>query len=416
MLIPGDMNIQGLALLGGLQGEGDESPAFGTRMFDTDGDGQNDLFLVDSDGDGAVDGVVRGIDTDNDGLLDTFVQYNEDGEIEALGRIDPETREFEVIDTDAEDFEDTLSSLGLGDSAAPEDALFTSFDDPYLIESFGTFGEEVPETSEPLAEASGVGLNEVDETDLGSLDSAAAADGQDAASAQADGSSGTDAPDEPVAEVTPRVVEIEDYAGDGSDLHAKIDQDGDGLADDDQKLFQTSDGTWHGDINRDGSSEEVAFDRDQDGRIESVDTTGQGSTTDTVDAERVAAPESDNIVDRHPGEDDFRVEEAQAASEAGWTSDAGGDAPDPSADGWQVTDADADAGVLADDSAGAASASGDADFSASDSDSGSTADAGSTYDSGSSYDSGSVDSSDSADVGSTTIDSDPTDSGGTGTE
>jgi hypothetical protein len=411
MLIPGDMSIQGLALLGGLQGEGDESPALGTRMFDTDGDGQNDLFLVDSDGDGAVDGVVRGIDTDNDGLLDTFVQYNEDGEVEALGRIDPETREFEVINADADDFDEALSSLGLGAAAAPDDALFTSFDDPYLIESFGTFGEEVPETSEPLGEASGIGLNEVDEADIGSLDSAAAADGEDAASAQADASSGTDAPDEPVAEVTPRVVEIEDYTGDGSDLHAKIDQDGDGLADDDQKLFQTSDGTWHGDINRDGYSEEVAFDRDQDGRIESVDTTGQGSTTDTVDAERVAAPESDNIVDRRPGEDDFKVEENQAASDAGWTSDTGGDAPDPSADGWQVTDADSDAGVLADDSA-----ADDAGFSVSDSDAGSTADAGSTYDSGSSYDSGSVDSGASADVGSTTIDSDPTDSGGTGTE
>jgi hypothetical protein len=405
MLIPGDMNIQGLALLAGLQGEGDEAPALGTRMFDTDGDGQNDLFLVDMDGDGAADGVVRGLDTDNDGLLDTFVRYNEDGGIEALGRIDPETREFEVIDVDAEDFEGMLSSLGLGDAETPEDALFTSFDDPYLIESFGTFGEEVPETSEPLAEASSVGFNDVDESDLGTLDSGAADDGDDAAAAQADGSSATVGADAAVAEVTPRVVEIEDWSGDGTDLHAKIDQDGDGLADDDQKLFQTSDGTWHGDVNRDGYSEEVAFDRDQDGRIESVDTTGQGSTTDTVDAERAVAPDSEGIVDRHPGDDDFQVEEAQAASDAGWTSGAEGDAPDASAEGWQVTDADAEAGVVADDS----------DAAASDADAGSTAEAGSTYDSGSSYDSGSADGG-STDIGSTTIDSDPNDSGGTGTD
>jgi hypothetical protein len=414
MLIPGDMNIQGLALLTGLHAEGEEGPPLGTRMFDTDGDGQNDLFLVDTDGDGAADGVVRGLDTDNDGLLDTFVRYDENGEIEALGRIDPETREFNVIDADADDFGDTLSSLGLGDIDAPEDALFTRFDDPYLIESFGTFGEEVSNISEPVAEASSVGFSEVDEADLGSLDSAAAADTEDGAIAQAGGSSETESTDAPVAEVTPRVVEIEDWSGDGTDLHAKIDQDGDGLADDDQKLSQTSDGTWHGDINRDGYSEEVAFDRDQDGRIESVDTTGQGSTTDTVDAERATAPDSEGIIDRHPGDDDIQVEEAQAASDAGWTSDSEGDAPDASTDGWQVTDADADAGVLADDSGGAASAADDAGFSVSDADAGSTDDAGSTYDSGSSYGSGSVDSG-SADVGSTTIDSDPTDSG-TGTD
>jgi hypothetical protein len=378
------MSIQGLALLGNVQAEGDEGPVLATRMFDTDGDGQNDLFLVDADNDGTVDGVVRGLDTDQDGVLDTFVQFDEDGEIQAVGRLDPETREFEVIDQDADDFEDTLSSLGLAGADAPDDALFTTFDDPYFVESFGTFGEAVPETSEPLAEAAGVELNEVDETALVSPDSGGAADGA-AATEDADAS---------LAEVTPRVVEIEDYSGGGgSDLHAKIDQDGDGLADDDQKLFRTSDGTWHGDVNRDGYSEEVAFDRDQDGRIESVDTTGRGSSTDTVGAERVASPGSGNIVDRHPGEDDFKVEEAQAAADAGVAADDSGAAAASGADeGFSVTDAD----------------SGPACDSGSTYDSGSSSDSGSTYDSGGSSDSGSSSgssySSDS-DVGSTTVDS-----------
>jgi hypothetical protein len=45
--------------------------------------------------------------------------------------------------------------------------------------------------------------------------------------------------------VTPRVVEIEDWsrAGDGSDLHAKIDQDGDGLADDGFTVSDTDSGS-----------------------------------------------------------------------------------------------------------------------------------------------------------------------------
>lgn len=173
------------------------------------------------------------------------------------------------------------------------------------------------------------------------------------------------------------MVEVEDWsgAGDGSDLHAKIDQDGDGLAEDDERLFRTSDGTWHGDVNRDGYSEEVAFDRDQDGRIDSVDTTGQGSSTDQVGAEQVVAPESDSIIDRHPGEDDTQAEASQAAASAG-----------------------------ADDG-----------YSAQDTDAGAVDDAGSSYDSGSSSDSGSGGggSSSDSDVGSTTIDSGSDDPGGT---
>jgi len=371
MQLPGDMNVQGLALLGGLPAEGGEGAVLSTRMFDTDGDGQNDLFLVDSDNDGTVDGVVKGLDTDGDGLLDTFVQYDEDGEVEAVGRIDPETREFEVLDEDSDGFEDVLSSLGPGAAAAPDEGLFTTFDDPFFIESFGAFGDEVPSISEPLGEAAGVELHEIDEADLATPDSGTAGDE----------GAGAEEPDAPLAEVTPRVVEIEDWsgAGDGSDLHAKIDQDGDGLADDDQKLFRTSDGTWHGDVNRDGYSEGVAFDRDRDGRIESVDTTGRGSSTDTVGAEQVVSPGSGDIVDRHPGEDDFRVEEAQAAADDGPTAD------QETADGYSVTDSADDPG--------------------------SASDSGSSCDSASS---GSGSSSD-PDAGSTTIDTSSSDPGGTDT-
>src|SRR5512143_444461 len=112
MQLPGDMDIRGLALLGGVQPSEGEGLVLATRMFDTDGDGRNDLFVVDYDNDGTIDGAVRGLDTDQDGVLDTFIEYDADGEIQAVGRLDPETREFEVVEAD--DFEDTLSSLSLG--------------------------------------------------------------------------------------------------------------------------------------------------------------------------------------------------------------------------------------------------------------------------------------------------------------
>jgi hypothetical protein len=393
MQLTGEMNLQALALLGNLPEAGEWAGPLATRMFDTDRDGRNDLFVVDFDGDGAVDGVVRCLDLDGDGLGETFVQYDEDGEIQAIGRLDPESREFEVTRGDADDFEDLATSLGLADAPAPDEALFTTFDDPYFVESFGTAGEEVPEALEDDVVFAPAEITEVDEGDLESLDAGAAVmdEGETAISPEAtedspaaggsgEGAEATAAEGEEaestLPEVTPRVVEVEDYsgAGDGSDLHAHIDRDGDGLADDDERLSRTSDGTWHGDINKDGYSEDVAFDRDQDGKIESVDTTGQGSSTDTVDAEQVASPGSENLVDRHPGEDD-----SQADSEA---------------DGWQGADDGGDAGVPADDSSAAAAA-----------------DAADSYDGGSGASSADSD----ADVGSTTIDSDPRDSGGTDT-
>jgi len=391
--VPGEMSVQGLALLGDFSGGGQEGLTLTTRMFDADGDGRNDLFLVDFDSDGTVDAVVRGLDADGDGVNDTFIRYDEDGEIQAIGRLDPESREFEVVGQEAEDYEDLLSSLGLADVTAPDEALFTTFDDPYFVESFGSAGEEVPEASEDAGVFADADVTEVDEADLGSLDpgaavadedetagppdsASAAPDAEAKAGSAEDAAAGGDNAESDVPEVTPRVVDIEDRSGaeDGSDLYARVDKDGDGLADDEERLSRTSDGTWHGDINRDGYSEEVAFDRDQDGRIEAVDTAGRGSSTDTVGAEQVVSPESENIVDRHPGEDDSVVEAEQAAA----------------------------ADVSGDDVSGSDAGSGSAAGAASSDDSGGACDAGSTV---------STDTDDS-DVGSTATDSGSSDSGG----
>jgi len=327
MQLPGDMNVQGLALLGGGPEAGDEGAVLTARMFDTDGDGQNDLFLVDADNDGTVDGAIRALDTDHDGVNDTFVQYDEDGEVQAIGRLDPASREFEVVTEDSDEFDDLVSSLGLAEATAPDEALFTTFDDPYFIESFGSTGEDVPDVLDEGGGVADASVTEVDEADLGSLDQGAMVDAGDNAPGQPDAASQPDEPESAPLEVTPRVVEIEDWsgAGDGSDLHAKIDQDGDGLAEDDQRLFRTSDGTWHGDVNGDGYSDAVAFDRDQDGRIDSVDTTGQGSSTDQVGAEQVVAPESDGIVDRHPGEDDTQAEASCGSGSGGGSSSSDAD-------------------------------------------------------------------------------------------
>ena len=130
-------------------------------------------------------------------------------------------------------------------------------------------------------------------------------------------------------EVVPRIVEIEDRSGgDGSSLWAKVDEDADGLADNDVRVDKTSTGTYYGDINKDGYSESVASDLDMDGRIDTVDTAGRGSSTDTVGAEQVVEPGSGHLVDRAPGEDD---DAAAAASSA--DDDAGSVADDDIASG-----------------------------------------------------------------------------------
>lgn len=411
MQLQGEMNLQGLALLGNVQPGGEGTPAMTMRMLDADGDGRTDLFLVDLDSDGTIDGVVRGFDADGDGVNETFVQYDAEGSISAVGRLDPETREFDVVYEAPEGFDAMLSSYGLAGLEVPDDALFTSFDDPYIGDTYGSFGEDVPDAFETeylvadaaVAEvdatdeaAAGGGADIVDDSSASASDTTSSSDSGGAAdsSVASDAAPAEAEPGETPPEVVARVTEIEDWsgAGDGSDLHAKIDTDADGLGDTDERLFKTSDGTWHGDVNRDGYSDEVAFDRDTDGKIESVDTTGEGSSTNVVGAEQVVDPQNENIVDRHPGEDDIKVEEEQAAADSG-----AGAADDGAASDIRIEDAD-DAGAMA---AGSEDA-GDAD----DSSAASTADdSAGSYDSGSSNDPGSGSSSDSTDYGSTTTDS-----------
>jgi hypothetical protein len=308
-----DMSLHDLALLGASQAAGEAAATPVARMLDSDGDGRADLFLVDYDLDGKVDGVVRALDLDGDGRSDVYVHYDEDGDIQAIGRVDPQSGAYEVVAEDMDGFGDTLSALDLGELQPPDAALFTGFDDPYLTESFGTLDE----VNDDASDYADVSLREMDEDEYAAM----AEDARDV--------------DEDAVEVSARVVEIEDYsgAGDGSDLHAKVDRDGDGLADNDVRLSRTSDGTWHGDIDANGYSEAVAFDADGDGRIERVDTGGQGSSSDVVGAEQVVAPASERIVDRHPGDD--------GEAEAGDGTAYGGD--DAEASG---LDADAGTGDL----------------------------------------------------------------------
>ena len=195
MQLPGEMNVQGLALLGGGPEAGDEGAVLTARMFDTDGDGRNDLFLIDADNDGTVDGAIRALDSDHDGVNDTFVQYDEDGEIQAIGRLDPASREFDVVPEDSEEFDDLVSSLSLTEAAAPDEALFTTFDDPYFIEYFGSTGEDVPGAFEEGGVYADTSLTEVDESDLGSLDAGATIDPGDNAPGQADAALQPDEPE-----------------------------------------------------------------------------------------------------------------------------------------------------------------------------------------------------------------------------
>jgi hypothetical protein len=126
-------------------------------------------------------------------------------------------------------------------------------------------------------------------------------DEDEAAALEEGGAAGAEAP----PEVVPRIVEIEDRSGgDGSSLWAKVDDDADGLADNDVRIEKTSTGQYYGDINKDGYAENVATDLDMDGRIDTVDTTGQGSSTDTVGADQIVEPGSDHLVDHGSADDD----------------------------------------------------------------------------------------------------------------
>ncbi|MCU0243797.1 MAG: hypothetical protein MUE80_03415 [Acidobacteria bacterium] len=155
-------------------------------------------------------------------------------------------------------------------------------------------------------------------------------------------------------EVVPRVVEIEDRgAGDGSSLWAKVDRNGDGLGDADVQLGKTSTGTYYGDIDQDGYSESVASDIDGDGRIDTVDTTGRGSSADTVGAEQVVDPADDHLVDHGAADDD---DDGSDGLSSGADYEAGDSSSSASS---TSSDADEPSGSGSDDSG--SSSSGDAD-------------------------------------------------------
>jgi hypothetical protein len=297
MAYPGILDLQALAKLNDIDPAAEGAAAIGSRALDADGDGRPDLYLVDTDGDGSVDAVVRAVDADGDGINDTFIQYDDEGRVESIGRLDPGTGGFEVVYEQPDAFEEILGSLGLAELETPEEALFTSFEDPYIADTYGTFGDEVQAVTEPPeddaapVEAADLRVTEVDEDEAAAFEAGA-------------GPAAADDAEEP-AEVVPRIVEIEDRGGgDGSSVWAEIDRDGDGLADDDARIDKTSTGTYYGDINKDGYSEDVATDLDMDGRIDTVDTTGQGSSVDTVDADQVVEPGSGHLVDHGPGGDE----------------------------------------------------------------------------------------------------------------
>jgi hypothetical protein len=325
MAYPGALDLQALAKLNDIDPAGEGAAAIGSRAIDADGDGRPDLYLVDLDADGSVDGVVKAVDADGDGVNDTFIQYNAEGTVESIGRVDPATGELEVVYEEPDAFDEILGSLGLADLPSPEEALFTSFEDPYIFETYGTYGDDVPEFSpaseagdEPVAVADAQ-VTEVDESEAAAMEGGTAA-------AQDGPAEGEEPPD-----VVPRIVEIEDRSGgDASSLWAKVDENGDGLADNDVRIDKTSTGTYYGDINKDGYSEDVAKDLDLDGRIDTVDTTGQGSSADTVGADQVVEPGSGDLVDRAPGEDDGAagLDTAASDTDVGDASDAGAAADD----------------------------------------------------------------------------------------
>lgn len=315
MAYPGGLDLQALAKLNDIDPAEEGAAVIASRAIDADGDGRPDLYLVDSDGDGTVDGVVRAVDTNGDGVNDTFIQFDDEGKVESIGRVDPATGELDVVYEQPDAFDEMLGSLGLADIESPEEALYTSFEDPYIVETYGTSGDEVPEFT-PAAEAeeeppvvADANVSEVNADEAAAMEGGAATTG-------AEDSEGAEPP-----EVVPRIVEIEDRSGgEGSSLWAKVDEDADGLADNDVRIEKTSTGTYYGDINKDGYSEDVATDLDMDGRIDTVDTTGRGSSVDTVGADQIVEPGSDYLVDHAAGQDD----DVAAAGDAAGSADAGG--------------------------------------------------------------------------------------------
>ncbi len=392
----GDINREGLGMLGGVQTPEGESLSIGTRVLDTDGDGRNDLFLVDLDNDGTIDGVVRGLDANGDGVNDTYVQYNEDGSIQSIGRVDPATGQLQVVYEEPDFFDKLLDFLGLKDLESPEEALFTTFDDTYIFETYGTYGVEVSDVEMEAVVVESSDITETTETEYESMDDGASVVDDSGTAPEEEGSSvdtetassadtsteastsdagseadtsaeAADAGKEEAA--TPRIVGLEDRSGaqDGSSMWAKVDTDGDGMANTEERVTQGS-GEYYADINKDGYNERVATDTDYDGRIDKVDTTGQGFSMDQVDASQVMSPDSEHMVDRVPGQDDGAAAAQEAAASAS------------TPDTWQVDEGPSDAPSSYD--------TGTSDSSSSYDSSSSSVDSGSSYDSGSSSDSG----------------------------
>jgi hypothetical protein len=295
MQFNGEMDLQILAKLNGIASSGEEAAPLSSRAFDSNGDGRPDLYLVDADGDGRVNSVVRALDSNGDGIDDTLIQYDEDGAMQAVGFVDAATGELNIT-VEPGDFDAILGSFGPGDLGPPETLLFTSFDDPYIRDSYGSFGDYVPDAVPDPEIIEDFTVVEVSEED------AAALEHQDAPGGAEPAQNGNSEAEPP--EVAPRIVEIEDRSGgDASSLWAKVDRDADGLADYDSQLLKTSTGDYYGDIDKDGYSENVATDLDLDGRIDTVDTTGHGSSQDTVDAAQIVEPASDHLADHGPGDE-----------------------------------------------------------------------------------------------------------------
>jgi len=331
MKVFGDMSLGGLAQLA--QGEAPEGGAanLAARVLDTDGDGRSDLFLVDADNDGTVDGVVRGLDVNGDGQNDAYITYNEDGSVRSIGRVSA-TGDLEVVYEEPGLFDQLIADLGLVDLPSPEEALFTSFDDPYIVGTYGEYGDDLPdELPEPLVvqpsevtdmdEADYLELSSgatiVDDAsfaadDAGGLDDSTSA-GDSASADETSGVVATETSAEPSTEtsseasgetetsesqpgepVAPEILEVGDH-GDGW-LYAQVDADGDGVADRTDDLQRTVDG-WEADVNQDGSKETVAFDADRDGRVDSVDTSGSGDWAGSTQAWEVVDQPSDILDD-----------------------------------------------------------------------------------------------------------------------
>jgi hypothetical protein len=115
-----------------------------------------------------------------------------------------------------------------------------------------------------------------------------------------------------------------------------VDRDGDNLADDEVLVTKVGD-DFVADINRDGVSEDIATDMDHDGRMDTVDTKGQGSSSDQVDASAVVSPDSQHLAEQ-PGEDDGAVEVSAEAADAAPAADTDVDSGSVSAEPYDAPD------------------------------------------------------------------------------